>query len=219
MGQFLRGFALCLIVALQGCDQSPHSPAAAPTKHPTIASMVPAATDILISMGARDHLVAVSNYDTANPGAAGFPRVGDYQNTDWEKLAALKPDIILIQVNEASVPAGLKSRAGDLGAKLVNVRINTLSEIKTSITQLGQVANETDKAAGARAELESRLNRVKQLANNSNVPTLIVLDDSGKGVVGPGGFLDDLLTVAGGRNVAAELGRPYATIDPERIAA
>jgi iron complex transport system substrate-binding protein len=219
MGQFLRALAVVVFIALQGCDQPRQSASSPPARHPTIASMVPAATDILIMIGARDHLVAVSNYDTANPAAANLPRVGDYQTTDWEKLASLKPDILLIQMNEASVPPGLKSRAADLGAKLVNVRINTLPEIQSAITQLGQVANEPDKASAALADLNSRLEKIHAAAPSPPVPTMIILDDTGKGVVGPGGFLDDLLTLAGGKNVAAELGKPYATVDPERIAA
>src|ERR1700744_3416424 len=92
------GFAIAHLIAALGlfigCDRRGTSAVSPVAKHPTVASMVPAATDILLGMGAGDHLVAVSNYDTANPGAARLPRVGDYQNTDWEKLASLKPDVI-----------------------------------------------------------------------------------------------------------------------------
>jgi iron complex transport system substrate-binding protein len=217
--QFFRVILLLAGFMLVSCDREKAPVVVSAAKHPTVASMVPAATDILISMGARDHLIAVSNYDTTNPSVGDLPRVGDYQTTDWEKLGALKPDVIVIQMNEASVPEGLKSRAADLGAKLVNVHINTLADIESAMTQLGEAAGEAEKAAAARSQLEARLARVKQLAGDEKIPAMMVLDDSGKTVAGPGGFLDDVLTLAGGRNVAAELGKRYGTIDAERIAA
>src|SRR5512133_3272282 len=56
-----------------------------------VASLVPAATEMLVGMGAGDRLVAVSNYESS-PVVKDLPRVGDYQSTDWETLARLRPD-------------------------------------------------------------------------------------------------------------------------------
>src|SRR5258708_36506004 len=77
-----------------GCDRGGPAPAAPHGKSPTIASLVPAATDLLVGMGAGDHLVAVSNYDQVAD-AASLPRVGDYQPIDWEKLAVIPPNILI----------------------------------------------------------------------------------------------------------------------------
>src|SRR5437016_333708 len=80
----LRQFAVVglLWALIGGCDRgkSDSSPLKEPS--PRIASLVPAATDLIVAMGAGDHLVAVSDYDQ-DPRVANLPRVGAYQTIDW----------------------------------------------------------------------------------------------------------------------------------------
>src|SRR5256885_1184572 len=115
--------ALCAPPMLAGCDDSP-PPAPATTKpHPLkIASLVPAATDLLLAMGAGDRLVAVSNYDFERDGINGLPRVGDYQTIDWEQISALRPDVMIVARDPAHLPPGVKQRADQLGILLVNAK-------------------------------------------------------------------------------------------------
>src|ERR1700735_1713239 len=79
-GIWTLGF-LSILLLTTSCDKS--TPPATQPATKTIASLVPAATDLLIGMGARDRLLAVSTYDRQRPDVAGLPRVGDYQNVDW----------------------------------------------------------------------------------------------------------------------------------------
>src|SRR5436305_12578688 len=79
---------LVLTLSLLSCDRSKQS--AASGKGRKIASLSPAATDMLIGLGAKDHLVAVSNYESS-PESKDLPRVGDYQTTEWETLSRLRP--------------------------------------------------------------------------------------------------------------------------------
>src|SRR5690348_4099887 len=61
-------------VGILGCDRtaSRHATNTASTK-PTVASLVPAATDMIIAMGAADQLVAISNYDRERPEIQKLP--------------------------------------------------------------------------------------------------------------------------------------------------
>src|SRR5687767_218730 len=110
-------FGLCLAVsaalmtaAAGGCEPAGGGDAEREKgTPPTVASLVPAATDLLIGMGAGDHLVAVSNFDT-RPDAGHLARVGDYRSTDWEMLARIRPDVMVIQIDESKVPAGMRQR-------------------------------------------------------------------------------------------------------------
>jgi ABC-type Fe3+-hydroxamate transport system substrate-binding protein len=61
---------------------------------------------MLLGMGAGEHLVAVSNYEAA-PEVKDLPRVGDYQTTDWETLARVRPDVMIIQIAPDRLPPGL----------------------------------------------------------------------------------------------------------------
>lgn len=209
------GLIACL--ATHSCDRSRSDSAAAATGHRKIASLVPAATDMLVGMGATDHLVAVSNFESA-PEVADLPRVGDYQTTDWETLARLRPDAMVVQVAPDHLPPGLQERARGLGIELVNVRINRLEDVFDNIQRLGAVAGELEKGRIATRTLRERLDKLKaECAIRPSVRTLIVRDESGREVIGPGNFLDDLLTVVNATNVAGALDKPYPSIDRETL--
>src|SRR4051794_4265348 len=99
MPQVVPRAANILLVALvytlsAGCDRGVSAPPPSQKKSPTVASLVPAATDLIVGMGAGDHLVAVSNYDLGAE-VAGLPKVGDYQSIDWEKLTVLRPNVLI----------------------------------------------------------------------------------------------------------------------------
>jgi iron complex transport system substrate-binding protein len=189
-----------------------------------MASLVPAATDILVGIGAADHLVAVSNYDLPRPETAGLPKVGDYQSLDWERLTTLRPDVLVVFQSPDRLPAGLKQRADSLNIRLVNIRTETLPDLYAEITHLGEVSGEPAKAAAALAKLRSDLEAVRaKVAHLPKVRTLILRDERASGAVGTGNFLNDLLELAGGINVVTTPGWPNLdreqlhSLDPDAI--
>jgi len=195
------------------------SPAPPTRKNPTVASLSPAATDILLGLGAADHLVAVSNYDPARDATAGLPRVGDYRTQDWEKLAALRPAKMVIQLHPDRTPAGLRDRARGLGIDLVNLQIDTLDDVFAAIPKLAETVGEPDQGAAALRKLRDQLDTVRRrVAAAPKVRTLVVVDVGGRSVAGPNTFLDDILTIAGGENAASQLGNAWPTVDREKIA-
>jgi iron complex transport system substrate-binding protein len=202
---------------IAGCGKSDSQPATAPSVR-TVASLVPAATDLIIGMGARDRLVAVSTYDRQRPDVAGLPRVGDYQNVDWEQLQALHPQVMVIQIKKDRLPPGFSERATALHTELVNVGIDRLADILTALDTLGDAMGLPEKAKLARAEMQSRLDGVSnKVQGEKSVSTLLVLDESADAVVGPDTYLDELLKLAGGTNAAASLGQRYPEIDREML--
>jgi iron complex transport system substrate-binding protein len=218
-----------LLLGALGCDRgdskpTPSSqtsstlPTSRPPAHPTVASLSPAATDILLAIGAQSHLVAVSNYDARKPGALGLPAAGDYLTVDWERLTVLKPEVLIVQVRENAAPAGFKQNAGELGIKPLFIHIDNLADVSTATLEIGAGINEREKAAAADAEMRKRLADVaKSVKDKPKVRTLVVTDEGGAGVAGTGTFLDELLTIAGGTNAAAGESPGYPGVDKEKI--
>ena len=175
---------------------------------------------MLIGMEARDRLIAVSNWDAERAEIAGLPRVGDYRNLDWEKLGALRPDVLVAQFAPDKMPPGLRERAEALNIKLVNIRIVRLDDIFGSIRDIGAAAGTADAAGELERSLRERLDRVKRaVEGNRPVRTLIVRDSGRFDTVGGGNFLDDVLTIAGGQNVLAGGENSFPTIDKEQLVA
>lgn len=214
---YLNFVALGLLLTAFACEREvPATAVATPKKAPTVASLVPAATDLIVGMAAADHLVAVSDYDVEREGTRGLPRVGDYQSVDWERLRALRPTYLFTFHSPERVPPGMREKADELGIKLVNVRTETLDDLFTEMGKLGEMIQETGKATETAKRLRAELEAVKaSIAGRPLVRTLIVRDEKGNGVVGRGTFLDDLLEVAGGANVVDLSGWP--SVDHEMI--
>jgi iron complex transport system substrate-binding protein len=212
---FLAATALGLLILSSPAAGAPSTQSGS---HITVASLVPAATDMLIGMGAGDHLVAVSNWDADRPEIHNLPRVGDYRSTDWEKLAQLKPNVMIVQFREDKMPPGLAERAGELGIKLVNVMNNRLDDTYATLRQLGEAIGEPEKAGVAEKALRERLHEVRhRMMKQPAVRTLITRSESSLACVGGGNYLDDLLEIAGGQNVLAGGYNSYPTIDRERL--
>jgi len=213
------GQRIGVIVFLLGlCSLSATAESSKPTTQPLVASVVPAATDLIISMGAGDHLVGISNYDdTSRAELKHLPKIGDYQTIDWERLRVLRPQILIIFQSPDRISPGLKERAAKLNIRLINIRTETLSDLFTELKNLGQLLNENEKAATAAKKFDAKLQSMRQrLRNLGTVKTLILRDETTTATVGRGNFLNDVLELAGGQNVIEDSGWP--TIDRERLA-
>jgi ABC-type Fe3+-hydroxamate transport system substrate-binding protein len=195
-------------------------PAKAPSAvHPTVASLVPAATDLITQMGLADHLVGISNYDNAaDLGLTGLPHVGDYQTIDWERLNQIRPDILVIFESPDRVPAGLRQRADAMHMQLINVRTETIADIVKQARRLGGLLGERAKADAAVDDFQNHLQAIRRrTARLPTVRTLLVRDPATLAVVGTHNFLDDALKIAGGENVIKARGWP--NIDREMLQA
>ncbi|MGB7158532.1 MAG: helical backbone metal receptor, partial [Tepidisphaeraceae bacterium] len=219
---FALTFPLLLAI---GCDRSPGTIPAAPATQASggaksVASLVPAATDMIIGMGARERLVAVSNWDAERPEIAGLARVGDYRTVDWEKLSTLRPEVMIVQWRPDKMPPGVAERAAELNIQLVNLRIVYLDEVFTALQTLGDAIGERERADAAAQDLRRQLDAVRAaVAGRTPVRTLISQTESPLSTVGGGNFMNDLLTIAGGRNVIEGGDNSYPNIDVERLVA
>ncbi|HTL28386.1 MAG TPA: helical backbone metal receptor [Tepidisphaeraceae bacterium] len=214
-------------IGLCGCEKSP-APAArpstapsasAPSGLPTVASLVPAATDLIIGMGAADQLVAISNFDEDRDETRNLPRVGDYQKYDWEKLSQIRPSLMIMFYDPARMATGLREHLDELHTELINIKTERLSDIFSAITSLGEKLRQPEKARQAGAQLKHTLDDVQsRVAGRPIIPTLIVTSDEGTLACGPDTFLNDLLEIAGGKNVITISTPRYPQLDREQIA-
>jgi ABC-type Fe3+-hydroxamate transport system substrate-binding protein len=222
--RFFLAFGACffLLAPTSGCDRQAgpaNPPSTAPAAaRPTVASLVPAATDILLDMGAGDHLVAVSNYDIPRDGIRNLPKVGDYETVDWEQIATLRPELMVTQYAEDRMPQGLRQRQAGLGIGSVNIHIDSLDDILKAYDALGAAVGEPEKARAARDRLRARLDALRAASKGRPaVSVLIATDPTGLHLAGPGTFLDGLLPYIGATNAAASLNNPYPGIDREML--
>lgn len=211
MGQRLRSQLLCLLPLLAvACDGATDTNA--PARNGKIVCLSPAATDLIVQMGLKDRLIGISPWDADPDLKARLPKVGDYERVDWEKVAELKPEFLIVQGKPDRMPAGLKEKCAEHRVTLVNLQIDRLADIPVAATQLGEALN-------ARAEAEALVARLREgfkaWQGSHPTPAMLILSENARSVAGRDNYLDDLLLVAGGKNVVAQVG--YPTLDEEMM--
>lgn len=181
-----------------------------------IVSLVPAATEILFSIGAGDRIVGRSRFDDQPPEAAAIPSVGNAIRPSSELVLALRPDLVILiggADNERSV---LEFRR--LGIPSLVIIINTFGDLARNIERLGRVAGRTAEghalASGIRAELDAVRSATRGL-DRRRVYYDVAFPPAF--TVGSGSYLDSLIWIAGGRNVFADLAAPSPRVGLEAI--
>src|SRR5437868_15447573 len=77
-----------------------------------IVSTAPSITELLYALGLGDHVAGVTRYCRYPPEAQQKPKIGDYINPNLEAIAALRPDLVIIQTNPVRLAEKLASEIG-----------------------------------------------------------------------------------------------------------
>jgi iron complex transport system substrate-binding protein len=182
----------------------------------------PAITELVYAISASEadrRVVGISDFTTYPPEALRKPSCGGFINPNRELVLALRPDLIITQ----GAAEDLQAFASANGIDVLSLELTDLDSILRAIDRLGGALGLEDEAAAARDSLQRRLDAVRaRWAGSSPVPLLLVAGREMESLTkifaaGPGGFLDDVIRVAGGRNVCDDLPSPYAIVNREAL--
>jgi cobalamin transport system substrate-binding protein len=199
--------AVALAVCLLGASQAQSRNAGSAPRR--IVSLVPAITEMLFAIGAGPEVVAVSSYDEFPAEVKGLPKVGALLDPDTERILALRPDLVVVYGSQS-----------ELETQLSRARLRTFSYRHGGInTTLGTI-RDIGAATGHRREsdelvsrLQARLDAVRvQVKGRPRLRVLLVFDRAPgtlREVYASGGvgFLHEMLEIAGGANVFADVSR------------
>ena len=185
-------------------------------KVPTrIVSLAPSITEMLFAIGAGGQVAGVTQFCDFPPDAAQKPKVG-YANPNVESLVALQPDLILAP-KEFLKPDMLAS-LDNLGIPLFVLSGESVDDIFSHIQTLGRMTDHQAEAAALVMDVRREIATVKQrVQGQPPVRVLYVLNSQPLITVGPGSFIDQLIGLAGGLNVAAKSGMPYPRLSMETV--
>lgn len=177
--------------------------ASAPLAAQRIVSLGPNLTEICCKLALCDHLVGVTQYCLYPPQVRDLPRVGGYIDPNLEVITAMQPDLVLALPEHQDTVAKLKR----LGIEVVTLRNWSVADIYASIAKIGELTDRQAQAEQLIADMRTR--QAKLTRSPAERPrVLMVLGHQASGgpvkeifVVGQQGFLNELLTMAGGDNV------------------
>jgi len=170
-----------------------------------IVSLAPSNTEILFAIGAGDQLVGRDEFSDFPPEALEAPSIGSlYPQVNAEAVVELEPDLVLAA--GITNPDDVEALAGlGLTVYATSVAAN-LDDIYHDILAVGTLTGQTDEAETLVADLRARVEAVSaRTAGMAERPRVFyeidATDPASPWTAGPGSFIDQLLTLAGGTNV------------------
>jgi iron complex transport system substrate-binding protein len=186
-----------------------------------IVSTSPSITESLFALGLGDRVVGVSSYCRYPPAVLKLAKIGSFIKPDAEKIALLRPDLVVVQKAKSAQP--LPGRLAALGIKYLEVEPGSLADVYSTIQDIGRATGVPDRAQRVIADIRKRLDAIHAEASNRSRPTVLLIVGRDPGLlsnligVGPGAYLDELIEIAGGRNVLADSKVAYPRISMETV--
>ena len=172
-----------------------------------IISLAPNLTETVAFLGAEEKLVARTDYCDYPSSVQELPSVGTLGSYNYERIVALKPDLVLMMTFDGS-SKGEYDRLKSLGVRPFALSEGSLphviNEIDTIGALLGLISETKDKTDSLR-QIISKVN--EEAASHKEASVFVVIDKSPL-MTTSGGFIGSVIEEAGGRNIAA--GDPIA---------
>jgi iron complex transport system substrate-binding protein len=185
-----------------------------------IVSLSPAVTEILFAIGAGNRVVADTDYCHFPQAAAKLPKVGGYLDPNPEKITAFAPDLVLLA---KGTKKDVVDRLTSIGLTTVVVDPVDLAGTSKAIRLVGRAVGNTAQADQLAKSLDARCraitSKTENLPDDKRPRTLFLFDLKALFTAGVNNHIDDLITKAGGRNIADKTGIQWPELSMETVVA
>jgi cobalamin transport system substrate-binding protein len=208
------------LVSPAGADLTRSAPRSQSEKA-RIVSLVPALTEMFFAIGAGPQVVGVGGFDQFPPEVSKLPRLGALLDPDTERILSLRPTLAAIYGSQTDLQLQLE-RAG---IRAYVYRHGGIETIYRTMLELGAATRREAQAERLVRDLQSRVDAVRARVRGRAKPKVLLVLSRQPGtlreiyVSGGVGFLHEMLEIAGGRNVFADVARESAQPSQETILA
>ncbi|RLC31923.1 MAG: cobalamin-binding protein, partial [Deltaproteobacteria bacterium] len=181
-----------------------------------VVALAPSITEIIYALGRQDILKGVTQFSDYPPDAMRLPRVGSYVHLDIERIVALKPDLC-IAIKDGN-PKQVIDRLEELGIPVYATFPTDLATTMEAIERLGVILNAPKAAEDLIYGMKQRIARIKAIVKAAPARPSVFFQIGLFPIVaaGSGTFINELITLAGGKNIAEKKGR-YVTFSQEEL--
>jgi len=184
-----------------------------------IIALAASLTEIVFALGTGGELVGVDTPSDYPPAARKIPKVGDFMNPNPERIVALRPDLILLS------SATIDTKSVEDLAVLVHAPIfvqkpRSLQEVLSSFRRIGRLLGAERRAAQLVGKMEQAMVWVQRRVQGKARPAVFIeVCRDPLITVGGHNWIDDLVTLAGGVNVAGKAASPFPVYTLESLIA
>lgn len=185
---------------------------------PRYISLAPSTTEILFALGLNNEIVGISSYCDFPQETRSKTTVGDFSHPNIEEIIALNPDYIFCTgLEQAPVVQELKRLK-------LNVYVSdpaNMEELFISITKIAQITGKKTQAQQLIQKMQNDMaaidNKLKTIPPEKRMRIFVEIWHEPLMTAGSGSFVDELISLAGGINIAHELPRPYSFFSSEKV--
>lgn len=180
-----------------------------------IISMIPSNTEILFALGLGDKIVGVSNYCDYPEEALEIERIGDYMAVNFEKVIELEPDLI---VNYGELDKDAIQIYSNAGIDVISFLPESIDEVHATIKQIALATDTVEVGDALVASMEEQRDEIlSRVQEADTVKVFYEIWHDPLMAAGGGSFMDGLIILANGDNVARDAEGAYANYDVERL--
>lgn len=196
---------------LLACLLLPLWAAAAPPQR--IVSLVPGLTESLCALGACARLVGTDRYSNWPAEVLGLPKLGGLDDAQVERIAALRPDLVL-----AAPSARAVQRLQALGLRVVVLHTRSHQDVRHNLLLLGAELGDEARAQAVWRQIEQQMAEAAARVPNALRGRSVYFEvESSPYAAGPTSFIGETLAHLGLHNIVpASLG-PFPKLSPEFV--
>jgi len=181
-----------------------------------IVSFGPSITEILFALGLGEKVVGVSEFCDYPEAAQAKPKVGNAFSPSVESVVNLEPDLVLTVKHEQ-----LNSQLDALGIKFMVLDPKDIDGILSDIELVGRVTGTESEAEELIEGMQDNISQVlAQVENAAEVSVFFIVDATDLTLpwtAGPGSFIDAIINMVSGENIAAEAQGVWVQFSIEEI--
>jgi iron complex transport system substrate-binding protein len=159
-------------------------------------------TETLYLLGEGDRVVGVSGYTVRPPEARSKPRVSAFINARFDKIDALRPDLVLAFSDlQADIAAELIRR----GYPVMTFNQRSIAEILRMIRTVGALVGRQERADALAGDLAAGLERVRERAAALPRRPRVFFEEWDDPLISGICWVDELIEIAGGEPIFPHL--------------
>jgi len=181
-----------------------------------ILSLAPDITETLFALGLSHEIVGVTRFSDFPPAAKEKPKVGPYTDINIEAVINLEPDLIL-GTGSGNLRGQIR-QLERLGFPVYVVYPRNFDGIMTTIRRIGKIVGRESEGEAIFREMRQRVEEVsRRVAGRDKPKVFLQIGRDPIFTVSKGSFAHDLISIAGGDNIAKDARIPYPSFTLEEV--
>lgn len=178
-----------------------------------IVTLLPSLTETVCALGFCERLVGTDRYSNWPASVPALPKLGGMDDTQVERLVALRPDVVLAARSTRAV-----ERLESLGLHVVVLEPRSQAEAKRTVATIATLMGRPEQGAVLWARIDQQVQRAAARVPAALRGRKVYFEvDSAPYAAGSSSFLGELLTQLGLGNIVPPALGPFPKLNPEFI--